>query len=338
MTLKRVALVLLILLGLAGGGASAQPESGATGYNVGLRPDRENGPTPVEIGIYVLDLMSINDVKQEFTADLYVNARWRDPRLATTSGEGERVLPAAEVWQPAFGILNRRGIDLLLPDRVRVDAEGNVAYTQRVLGQFASRMDLRQFPADDQRLSVQLVSYRYGPDEVEVRVDTARTGRLETMSVSGWQIGTPELDPSPLEVPGNVRAGATLRLGAQRETTYYLLTMALPLLLIALMAWTVFWIDPANFPPQVSVATASVFSLIAFRFSLSTQLPKVSYLTAADWFILIMTLLVFGALGEAIVTGRLARIERGELARRMDAVGRWVYLAVLVLVCVIALA
>jgi len=307
-------------------------------YNATARPDPTSVPTVVSIGVFVLDLVTIDDLEQQFTADLIANVQWNDPRLATSDGGvGERILPLAQVWNPGVGILNRRSIDALLPETVRVDAAGNVAYTQRLLGRFASPLDLRRFPADEQRLPVRVASYRYGTEEVEFVVDLPRTGRLEEMSVAGWKVGQPELEVLALEVPGNVRAGAVLNLSVTRETSYYMLTMVVPLVLIALMAWMVFWIDPTLLPPQIAVATASVFSLIAFRLSLSLQLPKVSYLTTADWFILSTTLLVFGALGETVVAGRLAKMDRVELARRIDAVGRWVYLAALILVCALTL-
>ena len=37
-----------------------------------------------------------------------------------------------------------------------------------------------------------------------------------------------------------------------------------PLILIVMMSWVVFWIDPRDFGPQMGMATASVFTLIAF--------------------------------------------------------------------------
>jgi len=117
---------------------------------------------------------------------------------------------------------------------------------------------------------------------------------------------------------------------------YFLWTMAVPLALIMFMAWTVFWIDPNFLPSQVGVATASVFSLIAYRTALRLSLPKVSYMTRADIFILGATLLVFGALAMAIATGRLAKSGREEVALRVDRWGRWVYLGLLAVLVVVA--
>ena len=101
-------------------------------------------------------------------------------------------------------------------------------------------------------------------------------------------------------------------------TSFTLLAVVfLPLTLIVFMAWPVFWIDPSNVGPQFGIATSSVFTLIA-------------YLTRFDQFTLGCTLLVFAALGEAVVAARLARIGREKLALRIDLVTRLVYPVVFV--------
>ena len=43
-------------------------------------------------------------------------------------------------------------------------------------------------------------------------------------------------------------------------------------------------------PSSLAISTASVFTLIAFRLSLMWSLPKVSYMTTADGFVLAITL------------------------------------------------
>ena len=236
-----------------------------------------------------------------------------------------------------MGFLNRRVADFVLPETVRVDPAGHVVYVQRVLATFASPLDLRRFPGDEQELRVQLVSYRYTPGELDLRVDSTMTGRLEAFSITGWQLELGAADAAPFVLPGEdlARAGITFRLRAQREQTYYLLTMFIPLVLIALMAWCVFWIDPSLLPSQIAISTASVFTLIAFRFSVSFSLPRISYLTVADQFMLAITLLVFTSLGQAVLTGRLVKSGKEALAQSLDrgGGGRWIYLAALALVC-----
>ena len=98
-----------------------------------------------------------------------------------------------------------------------------------------------------------------------------------------------------------------------------------PLTLIVFMAWTVFWIDPQNFGPQVGVSTAAALTLIAFLLSTRQLLPRVEYLTRADVVILGSAMLVFFSLGEAVLTSNLAAGGREDLARSFDRWSRVLY-------------
>ena len=139
------------------------------------RPHPEGTPTEVSAGLYFLDVSQIDDIAQEFAADVVVRVIWMDPRLADPGAPPTRVLPLAEIWDPELGFLNRRAVEWLLPETVRVDPAGQVVYLQRALATFASPLDLRRFPGDEQDLGVQLVSYRYAPTELDLRVDTTLT-------------------------------------------------------------------------------------------------------------------------------------------------------------------
>jgi hypothetical protein len=335
--LKRVLLVFASALCLCAGVATAS----ATAEAVPVRPDPEGVPTRVSLGFLFADVSKIDDLNQEFTADIFFQMRWSDSRLALPEGVTEpveRVLPSDALWNPAPGVLNRREITFMLPDQVSVAPDGTVTYMQRVYGTFATRMDLRAFPADTQSLPIHMVSYVYSPEEVLFEIEPL-SGLLEEPSAAGWDIETGEPERRPLRVGGEDQtfAAVTFRLSAERETAYYLLTMVLPLLFIGLMAWSVFWIDPSLLPPQVGISTAAVFSLIAFRFSLKLSLPRLSYLTMADWFVLAVTVLVFTAFANVIVVGRLAKTDRHELAIRIQSWGRWSYLMLLIVLALVFL-
>ncbi|NNJ64861.1 MAG: hypothetical protein HKP16_04800, partial [Xanthomonadales bacterium] len=119
---------------------------------------------------------------------------------------------------------------------------------------------------------------------------------------------------------------------AERDSNYYVLTMLVPMSLIIFMAWTVFWLQPNIVPPRIAISTASIFSLIALGVSIRLGLPKVSYLTKADIFVLGCTLMVFIALGVAVIGSRWANADRMEAALRLNAVARWIYMLLFVLV------
>jgi len=94
------------------------------------------------------------------------------------------------------------------------------------------------------------------------------------------------------------------------------------------MAWAVFWIDPKHLGPQVGLSTATVFTLIAYRFSIGFSLPKVSYFTRMDNFVLFSTILVFIALGTAIATSKISSDGENALAKKIEKYMRVIYLVV----------
>jgi hypothetical protein len=60
-------------------------------------------------------------------------------------------------------------------------------------------------------------------------------------------------------------------------------------------------------------------------------------MTTADTFVMAVTLLVFGALGQTVLTGRIAKSGREELAQKLDVWGRWVYSGLLAVILLIVL-
>jgi hypothetical protein len=101
--------------------------------------------------------------------------------------------------------------------------------------------------------------------------------------------------------------------------------LIMPLSLIVLMSWIVFWLDPSRVDAQVGLAATAILTLIAFRFSIENLLPPVSYLTRLDYFLTGCTWLVFLAMLEVVITARLVNDERLAPARRIDRWSRGIF-------------
>jgi cadmium resistance protein CadD (predicted permease) len=91
------------------------------------------------------------------------------------------------------------------------------------------------------------------------------------------------------------------------------------------MSWTVFWIDPIHANSQISVAVTSMLTLIAYRFAVDSQLPRLPYMTRLDAFILTSTLLVFFSLIEVLVTTILDNNQQTERAKKIDRYCRAIF-------------
>lgn len=106
---------------------------------------------------------------------------------------------------------------------------------------------------------------------------------------------------------------------------HYILKVILPLILIVMMSWSGFWIDPVHANSQISVAVTSMLTLIAYRFAVDTQLPRLPYMTRLDSFFLTSTILVFFSLIEVLVTTILDNNKQTERAKKIDRYCRVIF-------------
>jgi hypothetical protein len=297
---------------------------------VGDRPDSGGDATLVTVRLYVIDIDSVDDVKKRFDIDMFLTISWLDPRLALAEDlrtGRNRTIPLDEIWSPRGLIVNDRGLSRQLPLVADVDDLGGVQYSQRFTGDLAFEMDLREFPFDTQILPIEIISYQYSPDNVRFSTPSAIGRDDREFSADSWQYEMlpPEIGEFTVSATGVVRPQLTFSIEARRVSHYYVVTMMLPIALILFMSWMAFWLQPDIIPTRVGISTASIFSLIAFGFSIRLRLPPVSYMTKTDIFVIGSMLMVFLALAVAVVGSRWANSDRMEQALRLNAIARWAY-------------
>jgi gamma-aminobutyric acid receptor subunit beta len=304
------------------------------------RPNADSGPTEISVGMWVADISSIDSAQQTFTAEIAVVLRWKDPRLAHT-GNGVVRYPREQIWHPRVGIVNEtNSVSRKMPDSVEVEPDGLVTYRQLYVGAFTQPLRLQSFPFDRQTFRVQLVAVRYQsnevmfvPDQVWIRDGLKEAGGISpSVTLPDWTIEKWELKPIVYALaPRHQYSGYAFEFTASRNVQHYLLKVILPLVLIVIMSWAVFWIDPINASSQVSITMTSMLTLIAYRFAIDSQLPLLPYMTRLDVFILASTLLVFFSLIEVVATIILDNTQKKKRAVRIDRYCRVIFPAIFVI-------
>jgi len=310
------------------------------------RPGAKEGPTKVSVGMWLLDIDSIDSSAQNFVANFFVMLSWKDPRLANR-GSGRMTYDVTRVWTPRIQVANEIGlVRRTLPEVVDVAPDGTVEYRQRYVGPFSQPLNLDKFPFDTQTFRLHLITPGSSSSEIEFVRDqnwiddgiSMAAGIAKNISLPDWKIESYRTDSTPYVVAkGADVAGFAFDFVARRDSGYYVWKVILPLLLIVMMSWSVFWIDPSSAGTQIAVATTSMLTLIAYRFAIDSQVPKVSYMTKMDQFIVVGTVLVFLTLMQVVLTARLAQKGRDVLAKRIDRVSRWVFPAIFVVALFLAL-
>jgi hypothetical protein len=257
------------------------------------RPGRDDGPTKVEVEIFLLDVDDVDGASQSFEANVYYELRWNDPRLVHEDMDG-RSQPLFDIWHPRILVVNQQRVWKSNPDVVEIAPNGDVIYRQRVWGSFSQPLILSDYPFDRQVFEFQLAAAGYTTKQVELVVDP-ESRISERFSLPDWSVINWRVESRSIQVvPGGKVIGlVAFSFEAKRRAGYFIGKVIIPLLLIVAMSWVVFWIDPRESGTQISVAITAMLTLIAYRFSVGTQLPKVEYMTRLDLFILGSSMLVF---------------------------------------------
>jgi len=305
-----------------------------------VRPSPRGVPTKVKIGILVADITRVNDVDQSIEVDLFVKRQWRDPRLTGLSGCS---FPRTAIWFPLVSLLNSNELSRKYKrqsDQVDVHDHGEVTHLQRFDGPISTYHHLQRFPFDRHRFQLRLAVFEYSARELSLVVDKDFTRAANLLNIADWTIHSVSGSVANkfVEEFNKTFSLLTVEIDLSRNATYYIGKVLVPLTLIVMMSWVVFWIDPEKFGPQIGLSVTAMLTLIAFQFTLTTELPKLSYFTTLDMLILGSTILVFLSLVEATLAARLVALGRKEFALRLDRVCRWLFPTAFVLFWLVVLA
>jgi hypothetical protein len=298
------------------------------------RPDAEAGPTKVSYAVWIGDITQIDSVAQTFSANLVLVLRWRDPHLAH-DGPGTKQFSLDSIWHPRIVIANEAGeVEHSLPEIADVAPNGTAIYRQRLIGSFAQSLNLRAFPFDRDTFRVQIVALGYRPEDIEFAPDAMAlaagmregVGLAEKLTMQDWRVISTGARVQPYRLAPRMELAAfSFEFTAARNVQHFAIKVIIPLILIVMMSWAVFWIEPNDANTQMAVAVTAMLTLIAYRFAVDSDVPKLPYLTKLDAFLLMSSLLVFFSLIEVLVTTKFSNRNRLALAHAIDRRCRWIF-------------
>lgn len=311
-----------VMLLIVAGATGAWADCALPDMRTGDRPPPSAAPTEVSVAAFILDFLGVNDLDQSIELDVRTVFSWQDPRLAGLDGCR---FGLDQVWFPPVLLANSSNLREAFRmgrNRVTVGPGGQVTYVQRYTGTISSYHHLQRFPFDRQAFEITLLSPDLGPDELRLVADHDGTGISEQLNIEGWNVAGVGIDARVLHFPavGRDLSQATLTIHADRNPTYYVFRVLLPLVFVVAMSWVIFWVPPERFEFQIGIGATSMLTTIAFSLSIAGKLPDLGYLTVMDKMLIWAVFIVFLSMAEALVAGLM--VLRGDegTAHRLD---RW---------------
>ena len=297
-----------------------------------LPPPTPDGRIKVTVALHVLNLSMISEVTEHFQLTGYLLAQWHDPRLiyqAASPNDTYKMISPDSVWRPQLVIINAIEPRRIDETSLQVAPDGLVSYVERFDALLTSTFHLRAFPFDTQKLEVivhpftnQQQSIVFIPSQLPVWTATEfnsysslESWRFESLtfnlSLAASQLGRHAISETRFEITVARRYG------------FYLWKVFLPLLLMVIVSWSVFWFDPSEASSQVTIAVTTILTIIAFALAISLTLPRVPYLTFADAFFLTCYVFAFVTMVEVTVVHITYRNERHILTAQIRRTARW---------------
>ena len=170
-------------------------------------------------------------------------------------------------------------------------SDGTHAWRRHLTLKVASPMELKSFPFDGQLLKINL-TFDADDTVLEIDQDLCQASLMQgaTMLLNDeYYVGEPEFDIVLFdpEASGSMSGKSYWHLiwkvPVVRKTHYYMLNAFLPLFIIVASSWTVFTLPKKEkYAERLTILVSLLLTLIALKFSLTSMLPKLSYLTVLD--------------------------------------------------------
>jgi hypothetical protein len=303
---------------------------------VELPPDR-TGPVPVTIDFFLLDVTAVNGASETFSASLYFDVKWKDPRLAFDAqafGAGRVLYTGAavdeqlsQIWSPEITPSNLSGDPQVIDRSLTIYADGTVEYETRIAGEFSSDMELSRFPFDTQRLVVQLESFLWKSDEVQLVAVRSPRHVNERLVIRDWRLLSVSSDVDEEHyVTGDNYSRFVSTIVVERSPWFYVWGVLFPLVLVTFFAILCFFWDQETLTERIAQVLTCLLTVTAQSLAVSGDLPKISYFTKIDYaFLLTYAVLLVVAI-ESIYAKSLNERNHA-LADRIDYRAAWIVTA-----------
>lgn len=281
-------------------------------------------PKDVQISLTILQIMDVDDTEENITAEFLFSIQW-----PVDSFWGQEI-PYAEELVPRIELQYLMEVEPFFEKKIKIDERGMARFNQRIIGTLRHRFDFTDFPFDVQNWK--MVFFYVGGEPYRVVADTAHVGLQEDfIDPPTWRISFEGVGSTKLRGPGPDLKAVAYHFQLRRNSKYYVWKVLLPIGLIVLMSWGVFWIRPEEISAQLTVSVTAILTLVAFQFSVSQQVPPLSYLTLLDKFSIGADLMVFLAFLESLLTSYQAQAGLHKLSAKIDRISRWAFPTVFIL-------
>lgn len=270
----------------------------------------------VFIKVHFLKIGEIDTVKEKFTADVFIQARWREKQLDYKKlSKKDCVLDLDNYWDPKLVVQNL--IDQTKDDKPWKEVhytdkkKAYIIEKRRLRGNFSEKLELADFPFDAQFLNVYITS-EFSQSQLEIKEDNEQISLLNSACFRDeqeWAL----CDFVALRQKSNRKdfsqrksvmfPGISAGCCALRRWKFFVWNVVLLMGLICSTSIATFAVDSNETQSRMSLSITLMLTAVAFRIVTNQNLPKISYNTILDIYILFCMIFTYsGCIWHAVIS------------------------------------
>ncbi|XP_076443972.1 cys-loop ligand-gated ion channel-like isoform X2 [Babylonia areolata] len=250
----------------------------------------------VQVCVQFFKVGEIDTLKEQYTADVIVRARWREPSLDGQLSEQGDIVEPGRYWNPKLYIENAYGDPKeQFRHRVMFNEKGEAFISEKrtVKGTFMENLELDDFPFDVQDLTITVAS-EFPATEVELIEDSDNRHMVNKQSFvdeQEWHLYCHtectkwDLKIDPVDDAAK-RSALSVKCRAARRPGYFVWNIFMVTFLICSLSFATFSVDKKYPQNRLQLSFTLMLTSVAFKSVVNQSLPRISYLTYMDKYLL----------------------------------------------------
>ncbi|XP_061756041.1 neuronal acetylcholine receptor subunit beta-2-like [Nerophis ophidion] len=250
-------------------------------YNKLIRPAvNTSQQVTIYIQVSLAQLINVNEREQIMTTNCWLTQVWHDYRLMWDPDEYDGIkkirLPTQHIWLPDIVLYNNADgtYEVSFYSNAVVSNNGEVAWLPPAIYKSACKIEVRDFPFDQQNCTLKFRSWTYDHTEIDLILLSDFASRDDFKPSGEWDIvslpGRKNVDPDDVRY-----LDITYDFVIKRKPLFYTINLIIPCILITSLAILVFYL-PSDCGEKMTLCISVLLALTVFLLLISKIVPPTS--------------------------------------------------------------
>jgi len=309
-------------------------------YSVQERPpsQEEGEPLLIKASVNLRNILDVAEKEQLVSLETTLRLYWKDPRITPNPRfiESEDSIghyltlnpsKAAHIWMPDVFIDQAKAIRVptyyTKPASLRIYNDSTVRYSSRINFDVACNMDFHRFPVDEQYCQVKFESFGFTNKQIQMTwMDPSQTNINKDISLAQFEFRLTLMDAYSTDYYELAYPGLIMKLHLTRQLTYHVVQTYIPSTVFVTIGWLSLFVPPESVPGRVGMGMTTLLTLTAMFSSVRQNVPKVSYVSLLDIWMLVCMIFVFACILEFIAVTACSRYSNKTTGDKLETICR----------------